>query len=91
MILDTHIAAVPLVKITRGPLVESLHRGFIAAVDAEGRIVAQLGDVQTRTWYRSAAKPFQTIPLIASETADHFGLTSQELAVISASHSGEIS
>lgn len=89
MIPDTHIAAVPLVEVTRGPLTESLHRGFIAAVDAEGRIVAQLGDVQTRTWYRSAAKPFQTIPFIACGAADHFGLTSQELAVVSASHSGE--
>ncbi|MBS1791729.1 MAG: asparaginase [Acidobacteria bacterium] len=87
--MDAHHAAVSLVEITRGQLVESLHRGFIAAVDAEGRIIARLGEVETHTWYRSAAKPFQAIPLIAIGAADYFGLTPQELAVISASHSGE--
>lgn len=86
---DTQNAAAPLVEITRGALVESLHRGLIAVVDGEGRIIAQLGDVQTRTWYRSAAKPFQTIPLIAIGAADHFNLSLSELSVISASHSGE--
>lgn len=82
-------AAVPLMKITRGSIVESLHRGFIAAVDAEGQTIARLGDIETPTWYRSAAKPFQTIPIIASGAAAHWNLTPKELAVIAASHNGE--
>src|SRR5690242_10031219 len=82
-------AAVPLVQITRGPMVESVHRGFVAVLDAEGETVASLGDTGTRTWYRSAAKPFQTIAMIASGAADHFNLTPRELAVVTASHSGE--
>lgn len=82
-------ATKPLVEITRGPLVEAIHRGFIAAVDADGQILAQLGDIETSTWFRSAAKPFQTIPIITSGAADHFKLTSKELAIITASHSGE--
>ena len=82
-------AAVPLVEVTRGELIESRHRGFIIAVDADGETVAALGDPLTRPWFRSAAKPFQAIPIITSGAADHFGFTEQELAVINGSHSGE--
>jgi L-asparaginase II len=81
--------AVPLVEVTRGELVEARHRGFIAVADAHGKLIASLGDISTGTWYRSAAKPFQTIPLISSGAADHFKLTPRELAVVTASHSGE--
>jgi L-asparaginase II len=70
-------------------MVESVHRGFVAVLDAEGETVASLGDTGTRTWYRSAAKPFQTIAMIASGAADHLNLTPRELAVVTASHSGE--
>ncbi|MEP7342707.1 MAG: asparaginase [Acidobacteriota bacterium] len=87
--IDNQNAAVPLVEVLRGSMVESVHRGVIAAIDASGRVIASLGDINTRTWYRSAAKPFQTIPLIASGAADHFNFTPQEIAVITASHSGE--
>ncbi|MFN7945288.1 MAG: asparaginase [Blastocatellia bacterium] len=81
--------AEPLVTVTRGMLTEARHRGFIAVVDGRGTLTASLGDVSARTWYRSAAKPFQTIPLISSGAADHFNLTARELAIITASHSGE--
>ncbi len=86
---NSKLTVEPLVKITRGSLVEAIHRGFIAAIDVNGQIVAQLGEIETLTWFRSAAKPFQTIPIITSGAADHFKLTSKELAVITASHSGE--
>src|SRR5262245_6919173 len=79
----------PLVEVTRGSLVESRHRGFIAVVDATGALVASLGDIKTPAWFRSAAKPFQTIPIITSGAAARYGLTPRELAVIAGSHSGE--
>jgi L-asparaginase II len=78
-----------LVEVTRGSFVESRHRGFIAVVDATGAVVAGLGDVGTPTWFRSAAKPFQAIPVITSGAAARYGLTPRELAVIAGSHSGE--
>jgi len=81
--------SVPLLEVRRGTLVESLHRGFIAAINAEGELIGSLGDITTPTYYRSAAKPFQAIPLIATGAADHFKLTPRELAVIIGSHSGE--
>jgi L-asparaginase II len=79
----------PLVEVTRGSLVESRHRGFIAVVDASGAVVTSLGDIKTPAWFRSAAKPFQTIPIITSGAAARYGLTPRELAVITGSHSGE--
>jgi len=78
-----------LVEVTRGSMVESRHRGFIAVIDAAGGIIASLGDIGTTTWFRSAAKPFQTIPIIASGATARYGLTPRELAVITGSHSGE--
>lgn len=70
-------------------MVESLHRGFIAVVDAEGQVISSLGRIESRCWYRSAAKPFQAIPLLVSGAADSYNLSHRELAVITASHSGE--
>lgn len=47
------------------------------------------GDPTTRTFLRSVAKPFQSLPLVVDGVADAYGLTGEELAVTSASHSGE--
>lgn len=70
-------------------MVESRHRGFIAVVDASGAVIAKAGDIGTPAWFRSAAKPFQTIPIIASGAAPRYDFTPRELAVITGSHSGE--
>ena len=81
--------AAPLVEVWRGPIVESLHRGHLVAVDGAGQAVAELGAPQTVTFIRSSAKPFQAIPLITSGAADRFGFTDQEIAIACGSHSGE--
>jgi len=82
-------APVPLVEVTRGPIVESRHRGHVAVVDGAGRLVAALGDPGTITYLRSSAKPFQAIPLVISGAADRFGFSERELALACASHNGE--
>nr|MDQ3805133.1 asparaginase [Acidobacteriota bacterium] len=51
----------PLVEVWRGPLVESRHRGHVAAVDGRGRLVARLGEPEAVTFMRSSAKPHQAI------------------------------
>jgi L-asparaginase II len=79
----------PLVEVTRGTIVESRHRGHVAAVDGRGEVVACLGDPETITYLRSSAKPFQAIPLVTSGAADRFGLSELEIAIACASHSGE--
>lgn len=78
-----------LVEVTRGHLVESVHRGSIAIADAGGALRFALGDVETPTYPRSSLKPVQALPLVESGAADAFGLTDEEIALACASHSGE--
>jgi L-asparaginase II len=81
--------AAPLVEVRRGPIVESRHRGHVAAVDGAGNLAASLGEPETVTYLRSSAKPFQALPLVTSGAADRFGFTDVELAVACGSHSGQ--
>jgi L-asparaginase II len=78
-----------LVEVTRGPLVESIHRGSIAVVDADGNLIAWAGDPEYTTYYRSSAKPIQALPVITSGAADKYKFSDEEIAIICASHSGE--
>jgi len=78
-----------LVEATRGPLVESRHRGAIAVVDAHGNHRAAIGDVEAAVFPRSSVKLIQALPLVESGAADAFGYGEEELAMACASHSGE--
>ena len=68
--------------------VESVHRGSVVVADVTGRVVAAVGD-DREFFLRSSAKPFQALAAVASGAADHFGFGSPEIALFSASHSGE--
>lgn len=81
--------SIPLVSVYRGPHLESTHRGSIAVVDAQGRLVAFAGDPSLRTCLRSAAKPFQAIPLLEYGGVEEYELTPEEIALTCASHGGE--
>src|ERR1700730_6485512 len=81
--------AASLVGVWRGPIVESRHRGHIAAVTGAGKMVAALGAPDTVTFVRSSGKPFQALPLLVSGAADRCGFTVQETAIACGSHSGE--
>ncbi|MFP4200031.1 MAG: asparaginase [Clostridia bacterium] len=78
-----------LVEVTRGNLVECVHRGSLAVVDRAGNLRAYAGDPELVTFMRSAAKPLQALLLVESGAADSFGLTDAELAVTCGSHSGQ--
>ena len=79
-----------LLEITRGPLVEEVQRGHLAVVDAEGRSLVSLGEPRAAvTYWRSSAKPFQTMALVTSGAAAAFRFEPEDLAVCSASHNGE--
>lgn len=77
------------VELFRGSIVESRHRVHAAVVDGAGALVAHAGEPDFRTFWRSAAKPFQAMPLLEDGVVDHFGITRQELALACASHSSE--
>lgn len=78
-----------LVEVTRGDVVECTHRGDIAVVDKNGRLLYYAGDPYKFTYSRSSAKPIQTMEVIISGAADRFGFTDAELSLMSASHYAE--
>jgi L-asparaginase II len=78
-----------LVEVTRGPVVESRHRGAIVVVDAKGKRRAAIGDAGQPVFPRSAVKLLQALPLVESGTADACGYGPVELALACASHNGE--
>ena len=78
----------PVVEVTRGRIVESIHYGAAAVVNSEGKLISSFGDAQAVTFLRSAAKPFQALPFIEMGGAERFGFTESEIGLICASHSG---
>ena len=78
-----------LVEVMRGGVLESSHCGALAVLDADGAVVAKLGDIDQPIFPRSAVKVLQALPLVASGAADQLGLTDEELAIACASHNGE--
>jgi L-asparaginase II len=80
---------VPLAAVTRGALVESVHRGRLVVCEPDGNVLEAVGDPEAYIYARSSAKPFQGLPLVHSGAADAFGLTNRELAVVCASHNAE--
>lgn len=78
-----------LAHVYRGSQLESFHTGSIAVVDSLGRLLAFAGDPGHRTFLRSAAKPFQAIPLLEYGGVEEFDLTLEEIALTCGSHGGE--
>ncbi|MCJ7789664.1 MAG: asparaginase [Candidatus Atribacteria bacterium] len=78
-----------LIKIYRGNLIENIYRGDIAIVDKKGKSIFSVGDNKKITYWRSAAKPIQVMPVIYSGAADKYKLTAKEIAIMASSHNGE--
>lgn len=78
-----------LLHVTRGSLVECLHRGHIAIADAAGRVLASAGNPEVFMFARSSMKPIQALPVLESGAAEAFGFTDAEIAILAASHNGE--
>lgn len=78
-----------LALLRRGAVAESFHYGDLAVVDKEGKLLYSYGDPSLFTYIRSAAKPFQVLPLLKRNLHRVYDFTQEELAVMTASHSGE--
>ncbi|MCX6055240.1 MAG: asparaginase [Chloroflexi bacterium] len=79
---------IPLVEVTRGTIVESVHYGAITICDTSGNINTSIGDPDLVSYLRSSAKPFQILPFVEGGGMDHFDLSLRELSVMCASHFG---
>jgi L-asparaginase II len=77
-----------LIEVTRGPLVESWHRGSLAVAGPSGALALALGDVTSPVYPRSAIKALQALPLIETGAADRFGYGAAEIALACGSHAG---
>jgi L-asparaginase II len=75
-----------LVELQRSGLVDEIHRGDLAVVSADGELLGSVGDPERKiAFWRSSAKPFQAMPLIASGGS----LSLEEIALTASSHGGE--
>jgi L-asparaginase II len=83
------LCGVPLVGVTRGERVESVHAVAACACDVDGNVLLELGSIDEPVFLRSSAKPFITAAGVRAGTVERFGFTDRELAVMSASHNGE--
>lgn len=80
------LAGAPVVaEVVRNGFVESVHHGVVAAVDAAGRPLVQVGPVTAPILPRSSLKPLQAVAMLRAG-AD---LDGELLALACSSHSGE--
>jgi L-asparaginase II len=74
----------------RGGMVDDIHRGDVAVVAADGTLLQLVGDPRGKlAFWRSSAKPFQAMPFVASGAAERFGFSTEDIALVAASHGGE--
>jgi len=78
-----------LVRQIRNGVVEAVHRGDVVEVDASGRMLHVIGDPDRVVNLRSAVKPFGLLALLRAKGTNELDLTSEELALMASSHSGE--
>lgn len=81
------------VLLRRGRLVESVHRVRLVITGPDGDPLAWSPgaevELEAPVFLRSAAKPFQALPLVEDGVADAWGVEEDELAVACGSHGGE--
>lgn len=75
------------VALVRGGAVESGHAVHAVVTEAAGSETAA-GDPSLGTFWRSAMKPFQALPLLEDGAVEALGITEEELALCCASHAG---
>ena len=78
----------PLLHVLRGGRVESVHHGSYVLVQ-DGLVLEDAGNPDRPAYFRSTAKPFQSMGCVLSGAADAFGFTPAMLALAAGSHNGE--
>lgn len=76
-----------LLEMERHNQVEMFHSASVTMTNSNGDILFSLGSTEERPFTRSSAKPLQALPFVEIWGDD---LTLEEIAIASASHSGEI-
>ena len=79
-------SAVPLVRVVRSGFEESVHLGHVAVCDADGRLIASVGDPDRAVFARSSMKPLQAAVGLRRIDVE---LPLNLVAVMCASHNAE--
>jgi L-asparaginase II len=80
---------IPLIEMTRASTLENQHFGSVAVVNARGQLRAYAGNPHWLTFTRSTLKALQALPFMEAGGPRQFGFTSEHVAMMCASHSGE--
>src|SRR5947209_18662248 len=75
-----------LVEVRRSGFLESVHRGAVVVLGADGAVLASAGAVDRPVLPRSSNKPVQATALLAAGWRPR---SDRELAIAAASHNGE--
>ncbi|HZT11792.1 MAG TPA: asparaginase [Candidatus Baltobacteraceae bacterium] len=84
-----YLTGEPVVEVTRGDAVESIHHVAACAMDDRAEVTFALGAIDVPVFLRSAAKPFIAAAAVRAGVVERFGLEPRELAVMAASHTGQ--
>ena len=89
MVHNAAMQLVPLIELSRGGTLENQHFGAIAVVNTQGAVLAHAGDPYWLSFSRSTLKALQALPFMQAGGAQHFGFSSEQVAMLCASHNGE--
>ncbi|WP_042477825.1 asparaginase [Bacillus ndiopicus] len=78
-----------LVEETRANLLENVYAGVICGVNDRKEAIYRVGDIQHKTYFRSASKPIQALPAFLAKIDFKYGLSDKEAALLTASQRGE--
>lgn len=85
MIDGIGLRAVPLARVVRGDVVESVHLGHLVGLAADGAVAVAAGDPHVTFYPRSALKLVQAVAMLRAG----LDLSDELLALAAASHSGQ--
>ncbi|ASK62533.1 asparaginase [Virgibacillus phasianinus] len=78
-----------IAKEFRGGELENTHQGIICVLNEKKEIVYEKGNAEHSTFYRSAMKPIQAIPIFTTNVIEKYNLSNREAALFTASQRGE--
>ncbi|MBT0993952.1 asparaginase [Cellulomonas sp. DKR-3] len=82
---DVFTSAVPLARVVRGGLVESVHAGHVVVLAPDGEVRLALGDPDVTVWARSSLKPLQAVGMLRHG----LDVDDEALALACASHNAQ--
>ncbi|MFM1907266.1 MAG: hypothetical protein RLZZ591_943 [Pseudomonadota bacterium] len=83
------MAHTPLIELFRGGTLECQHLGSVAVVNTRGQLLAHAGDPHWLTFSRSTLKALQALPLLQAGGHRQFDFSTEQIALLCASHNGE--